>query len=228
MRQKNTKKMISFQHYDALDLWLKDLSISEGCTESTIAEAVLLGLRPGMLPTSPSAQGNILAWYSDANAVSQLFRSSFGYMAGHVHSTNYDPRTGLCLIRSLARILGSMDDRISVCSQSTLPYYMAALRDVYDILTVEHAKLGGDIATQLSIELRHTAAMIRQLDSAPYSVQCQHIVSIIQSNWDYLCRYPSTYRLVCAQLDMLEFPNDSATRLAVLQAIHEASVHWPD
>ena len=228
MRQRNGKKLISLLDYEAIDLWCKDISLREGRSESLIIEEILLGYRPGMLPKSPSARLNILAWYADDNAVSQLYRSAYGYIAGYARSQQYDPSTALCLVRSLLSQLHGMDDRVSRCDRAGIEYYTSALRDLCRSLAETQATLAGDAATRLAIEAQHAEVMLDQLQHTPQYVQCHQIITILQATWEYSCRYPASYRLLCAQMDILPVPNTPERRLAALKALHEASAHWPD
>lgn len=228
MRQRNGKKLISLLDFDVIDLWCKDISLREGRTESLIIEEILLGYRPGMLPQSPSARLNILAWYSDTNAVSQLYRAAYGYIAGHANSQQYDPLTALCLVRSLLSQLQGMDNRLSKCDPAGLEYYTQAVHDVCQSLAYTQTKLTGDAATQLGLEVQHAEAMLQQLRRAPQFVQCHQIIAILLSTWQYSCRYPATYRLLCSQLDILPMPNTPERRLEALRVIREVSAYWPD
>lgn len=226
MRQKNNKKLLSLTHYDAIDTWLKDLSFTEDKTESTIAEEILLALRPGMLTPSPSARRIILAWYADDDAVSQLYRSVFGYIAGFVGGGTYTPEIELCLVNSLFSQLLKTDCRICKCDKYTLPYYTASMQDLCQSLSNERKALTGIEAVQLDIELQHAWRIYHQLANEPQFAQCHHIINVIQHTWSYSRKYPATYRLLCAQTDLLPLPNTPLARLEVLQAIHEASAAW--
>lgn len=227
MRQKNNKKLLSLTQYAAIDTWLKDLSLTEDKTESTIAEEILLGLRPGMLPPSPSARGNIIAWYADKDAVSQMYRSAFGYIAGFIGGNTYTPDIELCLVNSLFSHLLKTPCCICKCDKDTTVYYTNSMLELCQSLSNERNALTGIEGVQLEIELQHAKRIYHQLANEPQFTQCHHIINVIQHTWQYSRKYPATYRLLCSQTDMLPLPNTPSARLEVLQAIHKASAAWP-
>lgn len=228
MRPKSTKKLISLQNFDVLDLWIKDVSNAESRSESTVAEEVLLGMRAGMLPKSPAARDIILNCYDDGDAVSRLYCAAFLYCESRVNTPDYDPQFAMALVRSLIWQLYQMDDRIQACAITKMPYYKSAFGEIIDLLHLERTKLRGDASTLIYHTYQTAGAMMQQLHNAPHLVQCHHLMAVIQSAWEYLAQYPATFRFLRTQVDLLSIPNNSTTRLAVIKALHEASAHWPD
>ena len=75
MKKATEKKIYSLTNYNLIDTMIKDIAAVERTTESAIAEEILLGVRPGLLPQNKDAATLINRFYLENNAVSQMYRS---------------------------------------------------------------------------------------------------------------------------------------------------------
>lgn len=233
MRQKNEKKLLSFVNFSLIDKFLKDVSIHEGTTESQIAEEILLGFRPPLLPHNQAASAIIKNLYTADDAVSTMYRSAFGQISALIGG-GYIPQKERILIDSLHSALCRSQATYQGQDKPALDWYIKQLSAFLVELEQIYAKMPDqDLAVygerhKLQGEIKFGYDLIDELESEPEYTMYHNIINIILNTWQYVNTSTTTYRLLVSQMALINLPNTPENRLFAAAYIKEASSDWPD
>lgn len=232
MRQKNEKKLFSFISFRFIDKILKDISGLDGVTESLIAEEILLGSRPPLLPKNKKASAIIQSLYNSDNAVTAMYQTVFGQISALI-SGDYYPEKERILVESLHSALCHSQETYQGQDKPALDWYikqfsafLMELEQIY-IKMPEQDLAVYDKRCKLQSEIRFGRDLIDELRTEPEFTMYHNIISIILHTWEYIKEDAATYRLLVAQMRLVTLPNTSKNRLYAVRYITEASVGWP-
>ena len=225
MRKQNGKKILSLINYELIDLMLKDISYTEGTTESLIAEEILLGLRPGLLPENKEASSLLQTYYTEDNAISKIYRSTMLDAAARDFSSG-SPAKELSLIKKLhsALCFYQLGPRDSTPHDelkwyvNQVDYYLRCLER--ELEKIESPELFDSF--QLRNEIRFGRDLWNELKSEPHFSYYFNILSIVINTWEYSGRYTYTYRMIAAMLQIAKIPNTPANRVEIIAALRDA------
>lgn len=232
MRQKNEKKLLSFVNFHLIDRMLKDISSIDGTTESLVAEEILLGVRPPLLPQNQKASAIIKALYNNDDAVTTMYRSVFGQISALI-SGDYCPEKERILIESLHSALCHSQETYQGQDKPALDWYIKQFSAFLTELEQIYAKMPEqDLAiygkrSKLQSEIKFGRDLIDELRTEPEYTMYHNVVSIILHTWDYIKGNATTYRLLTAQMQLITLPNTAENRIYASSYIREAAVDWP-
>ena len=236
MRQKNEKKLLSFINYGLIDKFLKDISLVEGKNESLIAEEILLGDRPPLLPSNKTAQLIVKSCYNSEHAVTKMFASAFEQISALIYS-NYIPQKERILVDSLHSALCHSQASYGISSphpeKSRLEWYIKQLSAYIGYLEKVHQDMPEPDLNNFSekFDLYNEIAfghdLLDELKTEPEYTMYHNVVNIILHTWEYAKGNATTYRLLSAQMTLIDLPNTPENRLYTAAYIKDASSDWP-
>lgn len=230
MRQRNEKKLFSFVNMGFINLALKDCSLLEGKNESTIAEEILLGRRPGLLPQSQTAANIVRLWYDQPNGCTQMYHHFFATLASLV-TIGYTPERELLVIQALCTRLGvdgvALTDEVD---QGRKEWFIKLFEQhIYYldqcICTVEDEH--SSEYRSLHAEIVYARELLRQLRSEPYFVLFHSLVNVIIGTWAYSRGSATTYRLLANLTQIITVRSTPETRTEFAEAVRNACTDWP-
>lgn len=232
MRQKNEKKLLSFVNFHLIDRMLKDISSIDGTTESLVAEEILLGVRPPLLPQNQKASAIIKSLYNTDDAVTAMYQTVFGQISALI-SRDYCPEKERILIESLHSALCHSQETYQGQDKPALDWYikqfsafLAELEQIHEKMPEQDLTIYGE-RCKLQSEIKFGCDLIDELRTEPEYTMYHNVVSIILHTWDYIKGNVATYRLLVAQMQLVTLPNTPENRLYAVRYITEASVDWP-
>ena len=232
MRQKNEKKLFSFASFRFIDQILKDMSVMDGVAESLIAEEILLGSRPPLLPKNKKASAIIQSLYNSDDAVTAMYQTVFGQISAN-QSGDYCPEKERILIESLHSALCHSQAAYQGQDKPKLDWYikqfsafLGELEQIYEQMPEQDLNIYGE-KCKLQSEIRFGSDLVDELRTEPEYTMYHNIINIILHTWDYIRDNAATYRLLVAQMRLVTLPNTPENRLYAVRYITEASVDWP-
>lgn len=225
MKKATEKKIYSLTNYNLIDTMIKDIAAVERTTESAIAEEILLGVRPGLLPQNKDAATLINRFYLEENAVSQMYRSIMLDAAAQDYLSGA-PQTESVIIQKLHSVLcfyvmGPNDTTLDGDLKwyvKQADYYLSYLED--ELKKIEDAD---PTATyNLRSEIRFGRDLWKELCEEPQFSKYFNFLSIVIKTWEYSGRCTYTYRMIAAMLQIAEIPNTPANRVDMVATLREA------
>ena len=225
MKKTTEKKIYSLTNYNLIDTMIKDIAYSERTTESAIAEEILLGVRPGLLPQNKDASTLISRFYLEDNAVSQTYRSIMLDAAARDYLSG-SPFMESVIIQRLHSVLcfyaaGPNENT----SDGDLKWYIKQIDYFLFFLEGELAKTEeSDLSARynLSSEIRFGRDLWKELKEEPQYSKYFNILSIVIKTWEYSGRCTYTYRMIAAMLQIAEIPNTPTNRVDMVATLREA------
>lgn len=232
MRQKSEKKLLSFVNFHLIDRMLKDISSIDGTTESLVAEEILLGVRPPLLPQNQKASAIIKALYNNDDAVTAMYRSVFGQLSALI-SGDYVPQKERILVDSLHSALCHSQATYQGQDKPAMDWYikqfsafLAELEQIHEKMPEQDLNIYGE-RCKLQSEIKFGCDLIDELRTEPEYTMYHNIISVILHTWEHIRGNATTYRLLTAQMQLITLPNTAENRIYASSYIREAAVDWP-
>lgn len=231
MRIPKTKKIFSLMEEQLISAILRDISQVEKKTESEVVEAILLGLRPPLLPGHPLASEYVATLYTNLDnpmALKETYRKLFAYVAasvdGHMRISNLLP------VVELLRDMAWTKDNEYEKKPNAWTHCKVQWNSILDYMThndltnlkensfewfdckrnIDYGKDLYDTMERFPDEFSLIANMLN------YVVEC----------WNSIHSYDRTYRLLVDIADLICPANTAENRRAFSNCLYTISQSW--
>lgn len=233
MRMAKTKKLVSLAEESLISAILRDISQCEKKTESEVVEAILLGLRPPLLPPHPLASEYIATLYANIDnplALREIYRRLFAYAAasvdGHLRITNLLP-----VIELLRDAAWNRDNEYEK-KPSVWTHCKIQWNSITDYMTHNDlAKLDENSFEWFDCKrtIDYGRDLYDTMEHFPdeFSLLANMLNYVIEC-WDSICSYNRTYRLLVDIADLICPANTAENRRAFSNCLSTISQSWSD